>query len=102
MVVPTDDSQKAAVLLPKVSDFTVENKFFLFVLYYIDLNVFFFITESPPPPYSRLSPNEEHKPLGKHHTRHPCPVCFQFDSLLWLSTWNVAGFDPVVMKPAAI
>lgn len=28
----------------------------------------FYVTESPPPPYSRLSPNEEHKPLGKLHT----------------------------------
>lgn len=27
-----------------------------------------FVTESPPPPYSRLSPNEEHKPLGELRT----------------------------------
>lgn len=39
--------------------------FFLLTVIIGLLKSLFCVTESPPPPYSRLSPNEEHKPLGK-------------------------------------
>lgn len=33
----------------------------------------FCISESPPPPYSRLSPSDEHKPLGKSGSNSHTP-----------------------------
>lgn len=37
---------------------------------YSNQHFFLCVTESPPPPYSRLSPNEEHKPLGEWQTHY--------------------------------
>ena len=52
----------------------------------------FCVTESPPPPYSRLSPNEEHKPLGKWKTHKWTLQHLKYSFIFVLSYWSSSEF----------
>lgn len=71
-------------LLRSLNSFTFlsyKQHFFPLLAYW---HALFCVTESPPPPYSRLSPNEEHKPLGEWNIWSLMfhPYCFVWILLL--------------------